>query len=34
LILDQHLDREILIFKEVPDSGKAQFEKAGVEYFL
>jgi len=34
LVFDEHLDREIKIFREVPDSGKAQFEKAGVEYFL
>jgi len=34
LVFDEHLDREIKIFKEVSDSGKASTEKAGVEYFL
>jgi len=34
LSFDENLDREVRIFKEVVDSGKASTEKAGVEYFL
>jgi len=34
LVFDENLDREVKIFKEVSDSGKASTEKAGVEYFL
>jgi len=33
LVFDDHLDREIRIFKNVPESGAASFEKAGVQYF-
>jgi serine/threonine-protein phosphatase 6 catalytic subunit len=34
LLFDEHLDRELRIFREVADSGKAHGDKAGVEYFL
>jgi len=34
LVFDENLDREVKIFKEVPDSSKPNMEKSGVEYFL
>jgi serine/threonine-protein phosphatase 6 catalytic subunit len=34
LAFDEHLDREIRIFKCVPESGAPSFEKAGVQYFF
>jgi len=33
LVFDEHLDREIRIFKNVPESGAAAYEKGGVQYF-
>jgi len=33
LVFDEHLDREIRIFKNVPESGAAAYEKSGVQYF-
>jgi serine/threonine-protein phosphatase 6 catalytic subunit len=33
LVFDEHLDREIRIFKNVLESGAPSFEKAGVQYF-
>jgi len=33
LVFDEHLDREIRIFKNVAESGAPSFEKAGVQYF-
>jgi len=33
LVFDEHLDREIRIFKNVPESGSAAYEKSGVQYF-
>jgi len=34
LVIDEHLDREIKLFKNVPESGRAGKEqKAGVQYF-
>jgi len=33
LAFDDHLDREVCLFKNVPESGAPSFEKAGVQYF-
>jgi serine/threonine-protein phosphatase 6 catalytic subunit len=33
LVFDEHLDREIRIFKNVPESGATAYEKSGVQYF-
>jgi len=33
LAFDEHLDREVVLFKNVPESGAPSFEKAGVQYF-
>lgn len=33
LIFDENMDRSLKIFREVPESGKAQSQKAGVQYF-
>jgi len=33
LAFDDHLDREVVLFKNVPESGAPSFEKAGVQYF-
>jgi len=33
LVFDEHLDREIRIFKNVPESGSPAYEKSGVQYF-
>jgi len=33
LAFDEHLDREVCLFKNVPESGAPSFEKAGVQYF-
>ena len=33
LIFDEHMDRSLKIFREVPESGKANSQKAGVQYF-
>jgi len=33
LVFDEHMDREIRLFKEVPESGKPSAQKAGVQYF-
>jgi len=33
LIFDEHMDRDLKIFKEVPESGKQANQKAGVQYF-
>jgi len=33
LVFDEHLDRQIRLFKEVPESGKQVTQKAGVQYF-
>lgn len=33
LSFDEHMDRSIHIFKEVPESGRASHQKAGVQYF-
>jgi len=33
LAFDDHLDREVVLFKNVPESGAPSFEKGGVQYF-
>ena len=33
LIFDENMDREIKIFKDVPESGRQASQKAGVQYF-
>lgn len=33
LIFDENMDRELKIFKDVPESGRVQSQKAGVQYF-
>ena len=33
LIFDEQMDREIKIFKDVPESEKTATHKAGVQYF-
>jgi len=33
LAFDENLDREIKIFKEVPESGRPEVAKAGIQYF-
>jgi hypothetical protein len=33
LLFDEHMDRSLKIFREVPESGKANSQKAGVQYF-
>ena len=33
LIFDEMMDRQIKIFKDVPESGKPSTQKAGVQYF-
>jgi serine/threonine-protein phosphatase 6 catalytic subunit len=33
LIFDENMDRSVQIFKEVPESGRANSQKAGVQYF-
>ena len=33
LVFDEQLDREIIMFKEVPESGKQVTHKAGGQYF-
>jgi len=33
LVFDEHMDRSILIFREVAESGRANKQKAGVQYF-
>lgn len=33
LIFDENMDRSLKIFREVPESGKANSQKAGVQYF-
>lgn len=34
LVFDEHLDREVRIFKSVPESGAAAHEKSGIHYFF
>jgi len=33
LAFDDHLDREVCLFKSVPESGASSFDKAGAQYF-